>query len=206
MKPAWVLALGLAACGVPGRPLPPGPVAPRAPADVQVVSTPAGLEISAERPTRDLDGEPVPEPPSLLVFVDDAACRGVPAGVAATGPVVVPRPAGEVTLRVVAAVGGRQGPPAEAVRVAWAPGPPPPDAPLAFLTPDRKVQLAWLPPDAPAGVMRILRDDRPVGVAPASAARFVDAAPPGPHRYRLEAVVGAARSAPSAPADVVVPP
>ncbi|MEZ4474058.1 MAG: hypothetical protein R3F60_25385 [bacterium] len=44
-----------------------------------------------------------------------------------------------------------------------------------------------------------------MGIAPVEAARFVDAAPPGPHRYRVEAVTGAARSAPSAPADVVVP-
>lgn len=196
----------LLGCGVAGRPLPPGPRPPAAPTDVRVVATPEGFEIEARRPTRDLDGEALATPPRLLLFVDDAACAGLPAAQADAGPLVwAERPEGSRRLHVVAAVAGRMGAPAAPVEVVWTPGPPAPDAPLAFLSPEGGVQLAWLPAEAPVEVVVVLRDGVPVGQAPADAARFVDPAPPGRHRYAVAAQTATARSAPSPEAEVVVP-
>lgn len=199
-----LLAL-LAGCGVAGRPLPPGPIPPAAPTIETIRRTPEGIEVMASPPRADIDGAPLAEPPEILAYVDAPACRGVPtARGPANAPLRVPlRPEGAAELRLVAALGVRQGPPSPPAAVTWAPPPPPPDAPLAYVDTAGIVQLSWLPPAAQ--FVRVLRDDHPIAEVPADAAVHSDPAPPGRHHYTLEAIGADFRTAPSAPAEVVVP-
>lgn len=191
-----LLSLG---CGVPGRPLPPGPIPPAAPTAISVLSVPDGFEVHAQRPTTDIDGQPLTQPPALLLFVDDPRCHGRPAHRAAQGPL---RLAGTstrpLTLRVTAAIDDRRGPPAQPVTVRWQAPPAAPPPPIGFGTPDGAVQIAWLPPDPPVTQMVILRDGAPLATVPAAQAQYVDRTATGAHRYALAAQTPSARSAPSA--------
>lgn len=192
-------------CGVAGRPLPPGPLPPAAPSAVRVLSVPGGFEVEASRPTRDVEGAPLAAAPTLLLFVDDPACAGVPAAVADVGPLRWPVvPEGPVSLHVAAAVGQRVGVPA-AHMATWTPPPGPPEAPLVFVDAAGGVQVAWLPAEAPVEHVVVLRDGAVVGRAPVAEARFIDAAPRGAHRYAVALETAAARSAPSPEATVLVP-
>lgn len=200
---ALLLLLG---CGVAGRPIPPGPVPPAAPTGVRVLSTPSGLEVQADRPTRDIDGGALDQPVELLLFADDPRCAGRPAHVSAAGPLSLKHTASApITLRVAAAVAGRRGPPAPPVEARWIAPPPPPDPPVAFATPDGGVQVAWLPPPPPATVVRVLRDGAVIGQAPAAQAGLIDRPSRGVHRYAIIAATPNARSAPSPAVSVVAP-
>jgi hypothetical protein len=193
------------ACGVPGLPLPPGPIPPAAPSDVRVLSTPDGLEISAVHPTHDIDGSLLEATPSLQVFVDDPRCHGTAVATAADGPLRWSvKPNAAVQLRVTAALADRRGPPAPPVFALWTPPPPAPDAPIGFATPHNAVQIAWLPPEGQGGEMLILRDGAVIGRAAIAAAGFIDPAPAGARRYTLKIETPIARSGPS-PAVVVAP-
>lgn len=193
------------ACGVPGLPLPPGPIPPAAPSNVRVLSTPDGLEVSAVHPTHDIDGAALKATPSLQVFVDDPRCHGAPVATAADGPLRWSvKPTQPVQVRVTAALADRRGPAAPPLVVRWTPPPPAPDAPIGFATPQNAVQIAWLPPEGQGGEMLILRDGAVIGRAAIAAARFIDAAPAGERRYTLMIETSTARSGPS-PAVVVAP-
>ncbi len=197
-------ALLLAACGVAGRPLPPGPLPPGAPGAPHPRSAPEALEVTVPAPSVDIDGRSLGEGVEVLLFVDRRACTGIPDARAPAGrPLRVPRPAGVVTLRAVAAVAGRAGPPGPAVTARWQAPPPPPEAPLAFVG-QGGVELSWLPPEN-ASHVRILRDGLAVAEVPAAAALHTDPAPPGEHAYTLEALADTWVSGPSATATVVVP-
>lgn len=202
-----LFAMILMGCGVAGQPVPPGVRPPAAPTEARVVSVPEGFVVEAARPTRDIDGAPLPSVPALVLFIDDPTCQGVPAVVAEAGPLQWPvRPALPVQVQVAAALGARVGPPSPPLFVAWqAPPPPPPEA-LVFPDPAGGVQVAWLPPppDLVATIL-ILRDGQVVARVPAAEARFVDTPPPGRHHYALAIELGDTRSAPS-PATVVLVP
>jgi hypothetical protein len=199
------IALLLTACGVPGLPRPPGPVPPAAPSAPEVLSAPEGLEVRVAPPLTDAEGEPLAGPVEVLLFVDRPACAGVPdAHGPGDAPLVLPPPPGPVTLRATAAREGRAGPPSPPVTAAWRRPPPPPEAPLAFAD-ARGVELSWLPP-ADARAVRILRDGAFLAEVPAAAALHTDTtAPPGPHRYALQAVGPDWRTAASPAAEAVVP-
>lgn len=200
---AAALGLTLLGCGVPGLPLPPGPIPPAAPRDVRVISTADGLEISATRPTQNIDGVDLQAAPGLQAFADDPRCTGAPVASAAVGPLRWSVKPSRVVLHVTAALGDRRGPPAPPIVARWTPPPPPPEAPIGFTNPAKAVQLAWLPPEGQGGTMVILRDGVVIGRAPTAAAGFVDPAPGGARRYTLMIETPTARSGPS-PA-VVVP-
>jgi hypothetical protein len=189
----------VAGCGVPGKPLPPGPVPPAAPAQVRILSVPDGIEVHAQRPTVDIDGAPLKKAPALLLFVNDPQCHGRPVRRADSGPLSwAEKPAHPLVLRVTAAIADRRGPPAAPVEFRWQTPPPAPPPPVGFGTPDGAVQIAWLPPEPPVTEIVVLRDGKPLATVPAQSGQYVDRAAKGPHLYSLAAQTPSARSAPSA--------
>ncbi len=202
MKRVW-LGLALTACGVPGRPVPPGPTPPAAPSNLRFIRVPTGLEVRVEPPGGDLDGERFAVAPTLLLFTDNPGCTGAPAASFTDGIAQLAVADGRLrSLRAVAVISGLQGPATVPLQAGWRAPPPAPEAPLVFVSAG-KVQITWLPPAA-AHVL-IVRDGRVVGERPARDAGWQDVPPPGRHRYRIVARGADFRTAPSLPAVVVVP-
>jgi hypothetical protein len=204
---ALLLALLGSACGVPGRPLPPGPVPPAASPAPTLLSTPEGIEARAETPRIDVDGQPVGDGLEAWFYVDRPTCDGRPDARGPAGaPVVLPAQDGPLSVRVVHLRDGRAGPASPPAVATWTAPPPPPDAPLAFATPDGRVELTWLPPPEPITRIRIERDGATVTEQAASEGLYTDSdAPPGDRVYRLVGLGDTVRTTPSKPATVQVP-
>lgn len=203
--PALALALlvGSTACGVAGRPLPPGPAPPAAPTPAAPVSTPDGAELSLAEPLRDIDGAPVGEGELWVHPADD--CAGAPLARGPLEGVLVPRARLGGPLRLVAVRAGRAGPPSAPLTVAWTAPPPPPEAPLAFVDAGGRVQLSWLPPGPPVTEVEIRRDGEAVAIAPAEAALWSEQPGAGRYRYAIVGLAPGLRTGSSEAAAVIVP-
>lgn len=200
--------VAVAACGVPGHPLPSGPTPPGPPTIERVRAAPSGWEVEIRPPVRDLDGAEIDDHVQILVFADDPTCRGLPAARGGPGsPIHVPRGvATYAALRAVAIREGRAGPPSRVAPALWTELPPAPEAPLAFAPAPGTVELSWLPPPAPVTSVRILRDGSAVAEVPAAAMLHTDrSVTAGRHRYALVGLTSDAATAVSAPAEVDVP-